>query len=466
MSTHIDDPQALRPHTVVERLRQVVAGEVHAPGTGGYDIASATFNVATEHRPAAVVVAADAADVAATVRVAAASGLTVAVQATGHGAIAAKSDAILINTSRLSKLSIDVAARTATVGAGVRWQKVLDATSPFGLGGLCGSAPDAGVVGYTLGGGMGPIARTYGFAADHVVELEVVSADGSISRVDESTDPDLFWAIRGGGAAFGIVTEMTFRLFPLTTLHAGGLFFDIVDAPRVLRGWREWVHMIPESVSTSVAVLNLPPLPDLPEVLRGRTVLHVRYATADRRDEYTSIIGAIRALATPLLDTVSDIHYADLGAIHADPTDPMPVSERGMLLAELPVEAIDTFFATVGPDAELPIIMAEIRAMGGALARDAETPNAVAGRTAAFAIFTLGMNVPPIADAVVGALDSILSAMAPWGTGGALMNFAGAVTGEPVHRVHSAWGVEKYTRLREIRERVDPKGVFAAAARW
>ncbi|MBJ8348174.1 FAD-binding oxidoreductase [Antrihabitans sp. YC2-6] len=465
MSAHTEDPHAVL-NSVVPQLRGVVGGAVHAPGTGGYDLALTAFNAATRHRPAAVVVAASAADVAATVRVAAAAGLTVAVQATGHGAAPAGPDAIMITTSQLTGLTVDRVARTATVGAGVRWQRVLDAATPYGLGGLSGSAPDAGVVGYTLGGGMGPIARTHGFAADHVVELEVVTADGQIRIVNQETEPDLFWAIRGGGAAFGIVTRMTFRLFPIQTLSAGGLFFAMTDAARVLHGWRELAHMVPETVSTSVAILNLPPLPELPKQIRGKTVLHVRYAHTDEEDDDTPILAALRSLATPLLDTITEIMYADIGAIHADPTEPMPIVERSMLLHELPIQAIDRFLETVGPEGELPLILSEIRLMGGALARPAAVANAVAGRSAAFSLFTLGLNIPQVEDTVTDALDSVLEAMSPWGTGGSLLNFAGGVAGAPAQRVAAAWGPETHLRLREIRDRFDPKGVFAAAARW
>ena len=348
MSTHIEESHAALDD-VARQLRAVVAGAVHAPGAGGYDLALAGYNVATQHRPAAVVVATNASDVAATVDLARRRGLTAAVQSTGHGAAAAGPDSIMLITSELDSLIIDPDARTATVGAGVRWQRVLDAATPYGLGGLAGSAPSAGVVGYTLGGGMGPIARTHGFAADHVVALEVVTADGRIRTVTTRSDPDLFWALRGGGAAFGIVTRMTFRLFPVQTLNAGGIFFDIRDAARVLHGWREWAHMVPDSVSTSVAIVNVPPLPELPEPIRGKTVLHVRYAHADDLEDDSAIVGAIRNLATPLLDGITEIMYSDIASIHCDPAEPMPVAERSMLLAEFPAAAADVFSPRSGP---------------------------------------------------------------------------------------------------------------------
>jgi UDP-N-acetylenolpyruvoylglucosamine reductase len=465
MSTSIEEFSTALP-SVIDQLRSAVAGSVHAPGTGGYDLAVAPFNLAAVHHPAAVVVASSAADVAATVRIARRVGKKIAVFATGHGAAAATPDSIMINTSLLDNVVIDPQAKLATVGAGVRWQRVLDEATPHGLAALCGSAPDAGVVGVTLGGGMGPIARTMGFAADHVTEIEVVTGDGTLRRINASTDPDLFFAIRGGGAAFGIVTQITFRLFEIQTLHAGGLFFDIVDAARVVHGWREWVQQIPESVSSSIAILNLPPLEDLPEPLRGRSVVHVRYAHVGDVENDDALVTYLRCLGTPILDNLTEIMYADIAAIHADPTDPLPVMERSVLLRELPVEAVDEFLAVALPSGGLPLILTEIRAMGGAMSRQPEVPNAVVGRDAAFNLFTLGPDVPDLHDVLPGALESVLGAMTPYATGAALPGFAGEPTGEPAKRVMTGWGPETLTRLVAIRDQYDLERIFAGAARW
>ncbi|NCL73188.1 FAD-binding protein [Rhodococcus sp. YH1] len=459
-------PQTLAPTSVVDLLRTAVAGVVHAPEDEGYRLSATGFNLATVHRSAAVVVASSAADVAAAVRIAAENGLTVAVQATGHGAAPAPENSILVDTALLDGVSINRAERTATVEAGVRWQQVLDAAAPHGLAPLAGSAPGVGVVGYTLGGGLGPIARTHGFAADRVLRMEVVTADGQLRRVTPDDEPDLFWALLGGGAAFGIVTQMTFELLPIQTLDGGGLFYDIADAPAVLRRWRDWISAAPTSVSSSLAIVNFPPLPELPEPLRGRTAVHVRFAHVDDAEDAGALLAPLRAVATPVLDTVTEIVYPALGSIHADPTDPMPGMERSALLRELPDAALDALLAVAGPAGALPIALAEVRAMGGALGVPPETPNAVAGRDAAFTLFTVGVLVPPLADAVPGALETVVGAMAPWATGGALMNFAGGVDGPPAARVANAWTPAQRTRLAEIRAAYDPSGVFAPAARW
>lgn len=452
--------------SVADRLRAAVAGAVHAPDDEGYRLSATGFNVATVHRSAAVVVASSAADVATTVRIAAECGLTVAVQATGHGAAPAPENSILVDTALLDGVSINRAERTATVEAGVRWRQVLDAAAPHGLAPLAGSSPDVGVVGYTLGGGLGPIARTHGFAADRVLRMEVVTADGQLRRVTPDEEPDLFWALLGGGAAFGIVTQMTFELLPIQTLDGGGLFYDIADAPAVLRRWRDWISAAPMSVSSSLAIVNFPPLPVLPEPLRGRTAVHVRFAHVDDHEDGVAVLAPMRAAATPILDTVAEIVYPALGSIHADPTDPMPAAERSVLLRELPDAALDALLAVAGPAGGLPIAFAELRAMGGALSAPPETANAVGGRDAAFNLFTVGVLAPPVADAVPGALESVVGALAPWGTGGASTNFAGAADGVPAARVARAWTPAQRARLAGIRAAYDPAGVFASAARW
>ncbi|MFE3103664.1 FAD-binding oxidoreductase [Nocardia tengchongensis] len=456
------DPHPLPAADVAERLRAAVAGAVHTPDEDGYRRSAAGFNAATDHRAAAIVAASSAADVAAAVRAAVQSGYTVAVQATGHGAADAPTDSILIDTSGLDEVSIDHEHRTATVGAGARWQQVLDAAAPFGLAGLAGSAPAVGVIGYTLGGGLGPIARTHGFAADHVTAMEVVTADATLRRVTPDSEPELFRALLGGGAALGIVTQMTFRLFPIATLYAGGLTYRIEDAPSVLRAWRNWVATAPESVSSSVAILNLPPLPEIPEPLRGATVLHLRYAHVGDPADGAALLAPLRPLAVPLLDTVAEMPYAALASIHNDPIDPMPARDRGTLLRELPDAAIDALIAAA---ARQPIGMAEIRALGGALAREPLSLNTIAGRHAPFQLFAVGVLAPPIAAVVPAVLDAVAAALAPWSLNAATPNF-GLYAHDGSADTLAAWTEPQRERLVAARRRYDPTGVFAPAARW
>jgi FAD/FMN-containing dehydrogenase len=447
-------------------LAASTSGAVLTPGDDGFAAALATFNLATQHRPELVLVAADAADVAAAVRLAARTGRRVAVQATGHGAAAAGPGTILVSTRELTDLSIDPDRRTATLGAGVRWQQVLDAAAPHGLAALAGSSPGVGAVGYTLGGGLSPVGRTFGFAADHVRSFEVVSAAGELLSVDADSHPDLFWALRGGGAAFGLVTAMTIDLFPVRTLYAGGLFFSAEVARTVVHRWRDWTRDLPETVSTSIARLDLPPAPELPEPLRGRSVVHVRFAFVGDAAEGARLLAPVRAAATPLLDTVGELPFAALGAVHADPVDPLPAMERGSLLADLPPAAVEAFVDVTSPATGLPIMAAELRLLGGALGRPPAVANAVGGRSAAYSLLAIGVPVPPIAALVPEALETVVARLAPWSTGGALVNFAGGTDRVAVERVRQAFGAETWARLVALRAATDPDGVLSPAARW
>jgi FAD/FMN-containing dehydrogenase len=440
-------------------------GQVLRGDAPGVPAATAGFNTATVHRPELVLLAAGEEDVAEAVRVAAATGRRVAVQATGHGARATGPGTVLVVTRALDSVTVDPVARTATVGAGATWQQVLDAAAPAGLAALAGSAPGVGAVGYTLGGGLGPVARTFGFAADHVRALRVVTADGTLVDVDADRDGERFWALRGGGAAFGLVTAMTIDLFPVASLYAGGLWFSADVARTVLHRWREWALTLPESVSTSVARLELPPSPDLPEPLRGRSVVAVRIACVGDPAAAARLVQPMRDAATPLVDGVGELPYAALGAVHADPVEPMPVSERGVLLRELPVEAVEAFLDATAPGRS-PVQMAELRLLGGAVGREPRVPNAVGGRTAAVGLHVVGVLAPPVAAVVPDAVEAVLARMAPWSTGGALVNFAGAADPTADRRIAVAAGEQTWARLTALRAATDPAGVLAPAARW
>jgi FAD/FMN-containing dehydrogenase len=455
--------------TDTPELESLVTGAVFAPGAPGYADALAGYNLATAHRPDYVVRAADARDVVATVGYARETGRRLAVQATGHGALAAGPGTVLILTVDLDGLDLDPQARTATVGAGVRWQQVLDAAAPHGLAGLCGSSPGVGVVGYTLGGGLSPLGRTFGWSADHVRSIEVVTPDGVLRTVDAEHDPDLFWALRGGGAAFGIVTAMTIDLPEVPALYAGGVFVDATtaDVPGLLRSWRDWAETLPETANTSVARLNLPDLPELPEPLRGRAALHLRFAFVGDAAEGERLVAPMRAaLPAPLLDAIGPLPVPAFGAVHADPVDPMPFVDRGVLLAGLPDAALDAFAEITSPAAGLPFVLTEIRLMGGAFARTPATPNAVAGRTAPYFLDAVGMLAPPIAEHVPGALAAIVERMLPWSTGGTSVNIAGGVDPEANERLRAGFGPETVARLDALRAAVDPDGMLDPAARW
>ena len=411
----------------------------------------APFNRARTPRPVVAVGATCAEDVSAAVGWAAMRGHRVAVQATGHGLTSSLAGAVLVTTKRMAGVEVDPVARVARVGAGATCAQVIAAAAPHGLTPLAGSSSQVGVVGYTLGGGLGPLGRRYGFAADHVRRLRLVTFEGAVRDVDADREPELFWAVRGGKGNFGIVTELEFGLMPVARLYGGGVFFPAEVAADVLHAYREWAPTLPDETTTSVALLRLPPRPEVPEPLRGRFVVHLRMAHLGPAGEGAALAAPMRAVAPALLDVLADMPAAALDAVHMDPTEPMPVRERGATLTGLPAEAVDALLAAAGPDVDAPsLVMVEIRQLGGALARPPAVANAVAGRDAAYSLLAVAPEDGPA--------SAVVDRLAPWSTGGALLNFLGAATAE---RIRGLWSPADLERLLAVKRRHDPANVFA-----
>lgn len=443
-----------------ERLAREVAGAVLDGGDPAAAAETAGFNTAAGHRPAVVVAAVSAADVAAAVRFAREEGRPVAVQATGHAGASTPDGAVLVTTSRMQGVQVDPLRGTARVGAGVRWRSVIDAAVPCGLAPLSGSSSGVGVVGYTLGGGMGHLARRHGFAADHVRAVELVGADGLVNRVTAASDPDLFWAVRGGQGRFGVATALEFDLVALPEFFGGALVFGPADVERVLRAFSTWAPTMPVDVTTSVALLRLPAVDSVPPPLRGVVSLALRFGFAGPAARGDELVAPMRRVATALLDSVGPMSYAAVDGIHQDPTEPMPALTRGGLLHSLPADAVDALLAVAGPDVDVPLAMVELRLMGGALARPAEVPNAVAGREGAFSVAVVAPAPPPLAATAQAVTEGVLQAVRPWSTGTTLVNFGGH-GGAP--GVGSAWAPDVLERLRRVKQAVDPHDVFGGA---
>src|SRR5580692_6090981 len=230
----------------VYALRTSIAGDVFVPGEDGYDHARQAWNLFVDQRPAAVVFAESAADVARTVKFARAQGRRIAPQGTGHGSPSLEplEDAILLKTARMRGVEIDPATRTARVEAGAQWQDVAVPAGQHGLAALAGTSPDVGVTGSTVGGGIGWMARRHGLAATSVTAAEIGPPAGRRVRADADHEPDLFWAVRGGGGSVGVVTALEMTLYPVKQLYAGALFFPIQRSAQVLHAWREWTGTV------------------------------------------------------------------------------------------------------------------------------------------------------------------------------------------------------------------------------
>jgi hypothetical protein len=416
------------------------------------------FNLAPTHRPARVHAATPSDDLAVIVADAVRDHGRIHVVGAGHGLAAPIEGGLALLTGGLRDVQVDLAARTARVRAGTRWSEVLAATTGHGLAPVCGSAPGVGVVGFLLGGGLGPVGRTVGWGSDHARSFEMVTATGHTVHASADSHPDLYWALRGGNLAPGVVTAVELDLLPLSTLYGGGLFFAASDADTVLAGYASWAAGLPDAVTSSCALLRLPDLGSVPPPLRGRFVVHVRVAVVGVGDP-ASYVGPLRALAPAIVDTVAEMPYAALGAIHADPSEPMPVLEGGVLLREVDAGTAAALLDVVGPQTGAPFAAVEVRQLGGALAAPVHAPDAVVGREAGFSLFAVSAPAPPLFTEVVpAAARRLFDAMAPWATGRVQPNFTGGLN-RPAALAH-AWEPDVASRLHEVWRSYDPTGVF------
>jgi hypothetical protein len=420
-------------------------------GEQGYDDEIAGFQTAVRHRPEVVVAAASAQDVVDAVLLARDKGLTVAVQATGHGA-RVPADGVLVTTRRMAGVRIDPVARTAVVEAGARWSAVIERAAVHGLAPLAGSSPGVGAVGYTLGGGIGLLGRTYGYAADHVTAFDVVTADGRLRHVTAETEPDLFWALRGGRAPVGVVTAMTIGLVPVPVVYGGGLHFDAADAEAVYAAFRELTAAAPETMTSSVGMVGLPPVEAIPEPLRGRHVLHVRLASTVPLDP--ALLAPLRAIGT-LADRVGEVPAAEVGSIYGDPDFPHAYVGDNVLLDALPTELLDAVRTLAGPGADVPCVV-DIRHLGGAMARPPAAPNAVPYREAAYILRVL--SPAGDVDAARGVHDRVFAAAAPYAVGRA----ATFGYGPPARRssLPPLFDPATASRSAQVTKQFDAEGVF------
>ena len=449
--------------TDVAALRDRVTGRVLARGDlpdGGPTAAEAVAAHSTlvAHDPDVAVLAETEADVVEAVRFAAHHGLRVRSHATGHGQSSPITDGVVLGTSGLAGVEVDPASRVAHIGAGTRWSAVVDAAAEHGLAPVTGSSTSVGVVGYTLGGGYGPLTRSHGLTSDRVRGFRVVLADGSVVEAGPDSEPDLFWALRGGKGGLGVVTRLDLELVPLRTLYAGSLTFDAPHVEEVLRGWAAWTATAPDDVTTSVAVLALPDLPFVPEHLRGRTVLALRFAYPGDPAEGERLAAPLRALAPALADTVGELPVTAVATIHADPEDAGPSWVYGAGLREVDGEFLDRFLAELGPGSGSPFVAAELRHVGGAGARDVEGGSAAGGRTAGVLLSLVGVLPPRLPD-MVAAAASFAQWSQPWAATETNINFLpGPWTDDALAR---AWSPETAARLASVRAAYDPTGLFA-----
>ena len=359
---------------------------------------------------------------------------------------------LLLKTDLLRGVSVDPAARLARVEAGAVWQQVVDAAAQHGLAALAGSSPDVGVVGYCLGGGLGWLGRKYGLAANSILAVELVTEEGRLIRVDGDTEAELFWALRGGGGGFGVVTALELRLFPLAEVYAGILWWPIERDGDVLQTWRALTEAgLPDELTTVGRLLRLPPFPEIPEPVRGKSFVVVEVVHAGDPAEAEPLLAPLHALA-PAMNTLRPTGLAELTQLHMDPPQPVPGVGDGALLAELPADAVDALIGVAGSDSGSTLLSLEVRHLGGELARARPDGGALSSLEADYAVYMVGMAPTPEAAADLDAqARAVLHALSPWTARHAYLNFA-----ETRRDPRALWGEHGAARLLRAKRAFDP----------
>ena len=443
--------------TDITALRSAVSGPVLTPADEGFAAETTGFNLYYQHTPEVVVGATSVADVVAAVDFAREHRMPVRMIATGHGSHALVTDGVLVNTSRLDELSID--GDVATIGAGVRWGAVVAAGAELGLAPITGSSTNVGVVGYILGGGLGPLARSHGFSSDYLVGATVVLASGEVVHASTDENPDLFWALRGGKGGFGVVTSVEVRLVQLPGLYAGALVFPEGDIEPVLRGWIDWTASADADVTTSIAIVHFPPVEQVPEVFRGKTLAMLRFAYPGDAERGEQLAAPLRALGTPMIDGVRPMPLADVAQIHNDPSEPGPGYSRGALLNSLDQGFATALLQSVGSGTQTPVMITEMRHVGSATGRDVAEGSSIGGRASGYTLSLIGAPNPALFETVLpAATEALLGTLAAWLSPETTINFAGSPSAADFPK---SWPAETFARLAAVRAAVDPERVFA-----
>jgi FAD/FMN-containing dehydrogenase len=431
-----------------------IAGRTATPDDPDWDQARMAWNLAADQRPSAVAFVENGGDIAAVVRFAAENRLRVSGQGTGHGAVALGSleDAILIKTERMRGVEVDPGAQIARVEAGVLSVELAEAAQQHGLSGLPGSSPDVGVTGFNLGGGLSWFGRQYGFACNRVRAIELVAADGEARTVDAENEPDLFWALRGGGGNFAVVVALHIDLVPVADAYAGAFLFPGAVGAEAVRIWRDWAAGVGENITSVVRFLRPPDVPDVPEPLRNTALLTIDGACIGSREEGEAAFAPLLEIGEPIMNTFDQVPPAALCRIHMDPEQPVPGLGHHRVLRELSDEAVEVFASMSGPDSGTPLLLTEIRQLGGALSRPADNGGALSHLDAQFAMFGIGLPMTPeLGQAIEAHHDRLHEAMEPWAADGGYFNFA-----ERPCDADAILPPEVCARLAEVKRRYDP----------
>jgi FAD/FMN-containing dehydrogenase len=432
-----------------------VSGRILTAADTEWDVERLGWDLHVDQRPLAVVHVTGAEDIVAAVRFAKRHGMSVTAQPVGHTATTAVDGTILLRTTGLRGLSVDIAGRTARVEAGVRWRDLNAALSDTGLTSLPGSSGDPTVVGYTLGGGMSWFGRNFGLASNHVRAVELVDPDGELIRVTEHSDPELFWALRGGGGDFGIVTAMEVDLLPYPEIYGGRLVWAAEQTVPVLEAFTEVAAAAPDELTVWAWLLNLPAAPFVPAPLQGRWSVVVDLTYLGSPPEAEAHLEPLRAVAgpAPIVDTIGRVPLAKVGEIAAEPDDPLLLLHQTTLLTGFDGGAIAALTEAVRVGDPSGLAVTELRRLGGALAHPHESHGAAGHVVEPYLLIYGGVvATPEMADPIARLIDEVNTAMGPYLAGRTVPNFA--ADAEP------AYPPDVLARLAAIKRQRDPQGVI------
>jgi FAD/FMN-containing dehydrogenase len=444
----------------VQRLQQQITGEILTRDDPSYEQLRRGWDSSINHYPALILVPHNAADIAAGIRFARECDLGIALQSTGHGMLYPADDNLLIVTSRMSALQVDAEARTVRVEAGVTGQQVLDAATPLGLAPLLGSSPHVGVVGYMLGGGIGWLARRYGFGADSLRWIDVVTADGVLQHASPTENSDLFWGLRGGGGNFGVVTAMEFDLYPVPTVYGGSLVYPGEMAREALHFFRDWTKTVPDELTSTFAIVKFPPLAEVPDAFRGKTLALFVAAFAGSADEGKKWIQPWLDWKAPINNAFRAMPFAEIGSITNDPVDPTKAYGSSEMFDDLSDDAID-MIVRHATDSASPLTHNVLRHAGGAIARVPADASAIGNRDATLYLLMGGAAPTPEALAALKVyVQRYRTALQPYIRGGVWLNFMNGNGSGAQERIKEAYLPATYERLLRLKAKHDPDNVF------
>jgi hypothetical protein len=450
--------------SALDELRAQLGGTAITPADAEYATVREVFNAMHGGQPDIVVRCAGTADVVAAVNFARAEGLTLAVRGGGHSiaGLSAIDGGMLLDLAPMNGVQVDPEAKLARVQGGAVLGEVDRETQAFGLVHPTGVVSDTGVAGLTLGGGYGWLRRKYGLASDSLVEAQIVCADGEVRTASEHSNPDLFWAIRGGGGNFGVVTSFTFRLYELGPEVAfSATFYPLEEVAQVVRGWRDYVEGAPNEVTSTCVTITFPANPELPEAIHDRPVVIVGGVYAGDIEQGMDAMAPLRSLGTPLFDMSGPTPYVGVqsGFDALFPRNVLHAYWKSQYLERLSDEAIDVF-AAKALDRPAPLTLVNMFHMGGAIADVDPEATAFATREPHYMASIDGMWTDEVSDADgVAWVRSAWEEISRYGTGDVYLNFTGLSGEAESAGVDSAFG-RNLRRLAEVKATYDPDNFF------